>query len=58
MERVIDNLRQKYSFLSTTQPIDHLVCKPGERSTTLDKNVTVCCLLTNLCNSVANVPLD
>ena len=58
VECVIGNLRQKCSFLSTTQPIDHLVCKPGERSTTfkLDKIVTVCCSLTNLCNSV--VPLD
>ena len=56
VERVIGNLRQKYSFLSTTQPIDHLICKPGESSTTLDKIVTVCCSLTNLCNSV--VPLD
>ena len=56
VERVIGNLRQKYSFLSSTQPIDHLICKPGESSTTLDKIVTVCCSLTNLCNSV--VPLD
>lgn len=56
VERVIGNLRQKYSFLSTTQPIDHLICKPGESSTTLDKIVTTCCSLTNLCNSV--VPLD
>ena len=52
VERVIGNLRQKYSFLGTTQPIDHSVCKAGEGSTTLDKIVTVCCSLTNLCNSV------
>ena len=56
VERVIGNLRQKYSFLGTTQSIDHLVCKAGEGSTTLDKIVTVCCSLTNLCNSV--VPTD
>ena len=56
VERVIGNLRQEYSFLSTHQPIDHLVCKPGDSSTTLDKVVTVCCSLTNLCNSV--VPSD
>ena len=56
VEQVIGNLWQKYSFLSTTQPIDHLICKPGECSTTLDRIVTVCCSLTNLCNSV--VPLD
>lgn len=56
VERVIGNLRQKYSFLSNTQPIDYLLSKPGESVTTLDKVVTVCCSLTNLCNSV--VPLD
>jgi len=56
VERVIGNLRQKYSFLSTTQPVDYLLCKPGENVTTLDKIVTVCCSLTNLCNSV--VPSD
>ena len=52
VERVIGNLRQKYSFLSTTQPVDYLLCKPGENVATLDKIVTVCLSLTNLCNSV------
>ena len=54
--RCIANIRQKYCFLSNTQPIDYLLSKPGENVTTLDKIVTVCCSLTNLCNSV--VPSD
>lgn len=52
VERVIGNLRKKYSFLSITQPIDYLFCKLNDSVTTLDKVVTVCCSLTNLCNSV------
>lgn len=56
MERVIGNIRQKYSFLSTCQPIDFLVSKQDESVTVLDKIVTVCCCLNNLCNSV--VPTD
>ena len=30
VERVIGNLRQKYCFLSNTQPIDYLPSKRGE----------------------------
>ena len=56
VERVIGNFRQKYAFLNTTQPVDHLICKLDKNVTTLDQVVIVCCSLTNLCNSV--VPFD
>ena len=56
VERVIGNVRKKYSLLSQCQPIDFLVRKPEEQVTTLDKIVTIACSLNNLCNSV--VPSD
>ena len=56
VERVIGNVKKKYSLLSLCQPVDFLNCKSDEGVTTLDKNVTVCCCLSNLCNSV--VPTD
>ncbi len=54
VERVIGNIRQKYSILSATQPID-FVCS-NETVTTLDKIVYVSCGLINMCHSV--VPFD
>ena len=51
VERVIGNLRQKYTLLHTTQPIDYLACKTGDNCTTLDKIVTVCCALTQFSGS-------
>ena len=54
VERVIGNLRKKYSILSATQPIDFVT--QNETATTLDKIVCVSCGLINLCNSV--VPFD
>ncbi len=54
VERVIGNIRQKYSILSATQPID-FVCS-NETVTTLDKIVYVSCGLINMCDSV--VPFD
>ena len=56
VERVIGNVRKKYSILSLCQPLDFLNRKPDEEVTTIDKIVTVCCCLNNLCNSV--VPTD
>lgn len=56
VERVIGNVRRKFTFLSQTQPISFLVSSPGEDVTTLDKIVTVSCALINLCNSV--VPFE
>ena len=58
VERVIGNVRKKYSLLGMWQPIDFLSRKSSEDVTTyaLDKIVTVACSLNNLCNSV--VPTD
>ena len=55
MERVIGNLRSKYTFLSDVQLIDYLICKNDE-PTILDMAVTVSSCLCNLCDSV--VPFD
>ena len=50
VERVIGNIRTKYSILGATQPIDFLTVRNGE-VTTLDKIVTSCCALVDLCDS-------
>lgn len=54
VERVIGCLRQKYTILQSTLPVDYM--SKGDDSgvllTTLDKMVSVCCGLTNLCQSV------
>ena len=55
VERVIGNIRKKYSILSATQPIDFVTVRNGD-VTTLDKIVTSCCALVNLCDSV--VPFE
>ena len=55
VERVIGNIRKKYSLLSDTQPIDFLTSRDGGM-TTLDKMVYVSCGLINKCDSV--VPFD
>ena len=55
VERVIGNIRKKYSILSATQPIDFVTVRNGD-AITLDKIVTTCCALVNMCDSV--VPFD
>ncbi|CAL9699712.1 unnamed protein product [Knipowitschia caucasica] len=55
VERVIGLVRNKYTILQHTIPIDYLHC-PAGCVPTLDKIVTVCCALSNLCGSV--VPFD
>jgi hypothetical protein len=54
VERVIGVVRQKYSILGATIPIDYLITKPEDRYPVLDKVVNVCCALTNLCPSVVS----
>ena len=51
VERVIGNIRKKFSILSATQPIDFVTTRNGD-VTTLDKIVTICCALVNICDSV------
>ena len=55
VERVIGNIRQKYTLLNSTVPIDFVKSVSGA-NTTLDKIVVVACALINLCESV--VPFD
>ena len=55
VQRVIGNIRNKYSILGATLPIDFAKVRSGN-ATTLDKILTVCCALVNLCESV--VPFE
>ncbi len=55
VERVIGNVRKKYSILNATQPID-FVMSDASSYTTLDKIVYVSCALINICDSV--VPFE
>ena len=56
IERVVSCVRQKYSILQGTLPIDFLTVRKGESSPQVDRIVCVCCALNNLCNSV--VPFE
>ena len=56
VERVIGNLRKKYSILDQTLPIDYLITDKDKKVPTLDKMVHVACALINMCPSV--VPLE
>ena len=55
VERVIGNIRKKYSILNATQPISFVLSKDNS-CTTLDKIVHVCSALINICDSV--VPFE
>ncbi|XP_065103380.1 uncharacterized protein [Paramisgurnus dabryanus] len=52
LERVIGVVRNKYKILSTTIPISMVLPCELENVTFLDKIVTVCCALVNMCPSV------
>ena len=52
VERVIGLVRQKYTVLSSTLPIDMLYTKNQEDIPTIDKIAHVCCALANMCESV------
>lgn len=55
VERVIGLVRNKFKVLQDSIPIDYLQSSEGSVPT-IDKIVTICCALTNLCKSV--VPFD
>lgn len=55
VERVIGLVRNKYTILQSTIPIDYLHCNK-DTVPTIDKIATVCCGLSNMCDSV--VPFD
>ena len=45
-------VRNKFKFLHSTVPVNMLIKCEGENLMPLDKIVTVCCALTNMCESV------
>uniref|UniRef100_A0A8C4QWV8 Zgc:113019 n=1 Tax=Eptatretus burgeri TaxID=7764 RepID=A0A8C4QWV8_EPTBU len=53
VERVLRFLRNKYTILGGLLPIDFVMCDAAEADVPLiDKIVTVCCALVNVCESV------
>ena len=55
-ERVIGAVRQRYTILQRTLPIDFITRRTGENCPLVDCMIRVCCALNNLCDSV--VPFD
>jgi len=56
VERVIGMVRQKYSILHHTIPIDFVTIRQGEDIPIIDRIVRICCALNNVCNPI--VPFD
>ena len=56
VERVIGIVRQKYSILQGTLPIDYVTTRPGENCPTIDCIARISCALCNLSDSV--IPFD
>lgn len=54
VERVIGLVRQKYTILSGTLPIDFLLTKKNDDIPLVDKSAHVCCGLVNMCESVVD----
>lgn len=52
VERVIGVVRNKFKLLHSSVPVHMLLKCEGENLMPLDKIVTVCCALTNMCKSV------
>ena len=52
VERVIGLVRQKYTILQGTLPLDYLQARSGDDCPLLDRVVRVCCALSNLSESV------
>jgi len=52
VERVIGLLRQKYKILSSTLPINLIMCSAKEYCSCIDKIVTFCAALCNCCESI------
>ena len=55
VERVIGSIRQKYTILQSTLPINMLMCEETETVSSIDKITTVCCALCNCNNSIVNI---
>lgn len=52
VERVIGLLRQKYTILESTLPINMVMCNSDTSDSMIDKVVTICSALCNCCESV------
>ena len=52
VERVIGLLRNKYTIMSDTMPVDFLLPNNEDDIPTVNKIANVCCSLTNMCESV------
>ena len=52
VERVIGHVRQKYSILGGTLPLDYLQTTPRDSTPLISRIVRVCCALTNISESV------
>ncbi|XP_070390408.1 uncharacterized protein [Dermacentor albipictus] len=52
VERVIGLIRNKFTILKYTLPIEYVTRREGDHAPPLDKIVTVCCALSNLCPSI------
>ena len=55
VERVIGILRQKYTILQSTLPINMIMCDDTTETSMIDRIVVICCALCNFCDPV--VPL-
>ena len=56
VERVIGAVRQRYTILKGSLPIDFIIKRDQEDIPLVDRIIRVCCALNNLCDSV--VPFD
>ncbi|XP_065643115.1 uncharacterized protein LOC136074701 [Hydra vulgaris] len=56
VERVIGNLKNKYTILQDVKPLDYLIRKDNSDYSSIDKIAIASCGLTNMCDSV--IPVD
>ena len=54
VERVIGVVRQKYTILQSTLPVNFIMCCDSENTSAIDKVVLICCALCNCCESVVS----
>ena len=54
VEQVIGAVRQKYTMLESTIPINLVMKREGKEHPALDKIVLVACALTNICPSIVS----
>ena len=54
MERIIEVVRQKYTILQSTLPMNSIMYSETQKISVIDKVVTVCCALCNCCDAVVS----